>query len=680
MPADFSAGCFDNTGKGTVYILDNEAAKTRIEQLTEELKRYSKQYYEDDAPEISDYEYDMLQRELLSLEREYPEYVAEDSPTRNVGGKASSTFEKVTHKVKMESLQDAFEKSEIEAFVERIKQDIPEAKFVVETKIDGLSVSLLYIDGELTVGSTRGDGMVGEDITENLKTIKNIPKHIDNAPELLEVRGEVYMPKETFLKVCKRQIADGLNPFKNPRNAAAGSLRQKNPTITESRGLDIFIFNVQQSSMEFESHKQSLDYLADLGFKVSPRYKIVDDFSGVMSEIDDIGQIRSSLAFDIDGAVVKLDSLKGRRLIGSTNKFPRWAIAFKYPPEVKTSILRDIEVTVGRTGVLTPTAVFDSIQLAGTSVSRASLHNQDYLDTFKIEIGDYIDVHKAGDIIPEIVAARRGEYSSGKRFSLPSMCPSCGCPVIRAEGESAHRCINPECPEQIRQNIIHFVGRDAMDIDGLGASTIDRMITAEMLTHGISDIYSITAQQLMTLEKIKEKTAANIISSIENSKTRNLDRLIYALGIRNIGSRAASLICKRFGDIDSIMNATVLDLSSIDGIGDIIAQNTVDYFNNPGAADTVMRLKEAGVNMKYVGNEIGNILSGMTIVATGSLETMTRDEIKALIEQNGGKTSESVSKKTTMVVAGENAGSKLAKARQLGIRVVSELEFLEILK
>lgn len=657
--------------------MDKNNAAKRIEELRAQLARHSKLYYELDAPEISDYEYDMLMRELSELEQQNPEMKSADSPTEKVGGRATSQFSKVTHAVKMESLQDAFSAQEVKAFIDRVKVQVPDAKFVVETKIDGLSVSLLYENGRLAMGATRGDGTVGENITANISAIKAIPKVIEGAPELLEVRGEVYMPKSTFESLVEAQLENGETPFKNPRNAAAGSLRQKDPSVTAARGLDIFLFNVQRTSSEFSFHSESLDALKSYGFTVSPTYNVCDSFEDVWAEIEKIGEKRASLPFDIDGAVIKLDSLASRPILGSTNKYPRWALAYKYPPEIKRSKVIDIEVSVGRTGVLTPTAVFEPVFLAGSTVARAVLHNQDFINDLGIRVGSAVDVRKAGDVIPEIVKAY--DHPEGVPvFTLPSVCPSCGAPVSRLEGEAAVRCLNPECPEQLRRNIIHFVSRHAMEIEGLGPATIDQMIAAGYVKSGAGDLYDLDAQQLMTLDKIKEKSASNILSAVEASKERNLDRVLFALGIRNVGERAATLICEKFHTMEAVMAAPAEEIASIPGIGEVIANSVVQFFKSEGAADLVAKLRNAGVNMEYRSAVKADKLAGLTFVVTGTLETLSRDGANQLIRANGGNAASSVSKKTNYLVAGEAAGSKLEKAKALGVPVLTEQQFLDM--
>ena len=650
----------------------------RIEDLKETIRYHSNRYYNDDAPEIEDYEYDMMMRELISLEEKYPELATADSPTKKVGGKADNTFESVTHTVRMESLQDAFSREEIYDFEKRVTDTVSSPKYVVEPKIDGLSVSLEYRNGVFFRGSTRGDGNVGEDVSGNLKVIHNVPLKLNKAIPYIEVRGEVYMPKKSFERVVDRQLINGEKPFKNPRNAAAGSLRQKDSLVTKSRGLDIFIFNIQQiEGAELNSHKESLDYLKVLGFNTVPSYKLTDNISDALAEIDRIGEERGSLEYDIDGAVIKVDSFAQRDILGSTAKFPKWAIAFKYPPEEKQTVLNDIEIAVGRTGVLTPTAVFDSIHLAGTTVSRATLHNQDFINEKGIGIGDVITVRKAGDIIPEVLCVN--EHRSNGIFEFPTHCPSCGEPVFRDDDEAAIRCINPECPAQLLRNLIHFCSRDAMDIEGLGPAIIETFVNEGLITKTY-DIYNLDYEKIASLDGFKKTSANNIKKSVEKSKDNDLGKLIFALGIRHIGAKAGKLLADHFKSMDNIINASVDDILEIDGFGAIMAESVVDYFSSSSAVELVERLKDAGVNMssKTVINDTR--FEGMTFVLTGTLPTLKRSEASKIIESYGGKTSSSVSKKTTYVLAGEEAGSKLDKANSLGITVISEEEFLGMIK
>ena len=658
--------------------MELEQAKKRAAELREVIEKNNRLYYDQDAPELEDYQYDALVRELKGIEAEYPQLVTPASPTQHVGGTASSKFSKVAHAVKMESLQDAFSFDELREFDARVREAGITPEYVVEVKIDGLSVSLEYQNGTFVRGSTRGDGLVGEDVTENLATIRAIPKQLAGAPEFLEVRGEVYMPHDAFFKLKEQQELEEKTPFKNPRNAAAGSLRQKDAKITASRGLSIFVFNLQQvQGRSFATHAETLDYLKGLGFPVSPRYHVYTNIEDAIREVQAIGDARGSLSFDMDGAVIKVNSLADRTALGSTNKFPRWAIAFKYPPEVKETVVRDIEVTVGRTGVLTPTAVFDPIFLAGTSVSRASLHNGDIIASLDVRIGDTIRVRKAGDIIPEVIeVARHGENTVP--YQMPCACPSCGAPVVRLEGEAALRCLNPECPAQVLRNLIHFASRNAMDIDGLGEAVAAQLIDKGYVKN-VADVYDLTVDQLLTLDKFKQKSAANLKTAIERSKANNLDKLVFGLGIRNIGDKAAAQLAERFGTMDAIRAAAQEQIAEIDGFGGIMAQSVAEFFARQGTADLLDRLAAAGVNMIWHGEPRGTALAGLTIVVTGTLPTLSRQEAENLIKQNGGKASGSVSKKTSYVLAGEAAGSKLTKAQALGVPVIDEAEFLSMI-
>ena len=659
--------------------MELEQAKKRVEELRTVIEKNNRLYYDQDAPELEDFEYDALTRELKELEAQFPELVTPTSPTQHVGGTPSGRFAKVTHAVKMESLLDAFSFEELRDFDRRVREAGVEPEYVVEIKIDGLSCSLEYENGMLVRASTRGDGVVGEDVTANVKAIKRIPKQLKNAPEFLEVRGEVYMPHEAFRHLCAEQELQGAAPFKNPRNAAAGSLRQKDAKITGSRGLSIFVFNVQQiSGKELTTHAESLDYLKSLGLPVSPRYHVVHDIETAIAEIEQIGQSRSTLDFDMDGAVIKVNDFAQRDRMGSTNNFPRWAIAFKYPPEIKETTLRSIEVAVGRTGVLTPTACFDPVFLAGTTVARATLHNEDFIRQLGLCIGDTIQVRKAGDIIPEVIGVTRHE-AEAQPYQMPEVCPSCGAPVVHLEDEAALRCVNPECPAQSLRNIIHFASRDAMDIDGLGAAVAAQLVE-KGLVHSAADLYDLTLEQLLTLEKFKEKSATNLLQAIENSKQNNLDKLLFGFGIRNIGDKAAALLAEHFGSLEAIREATEGQISEIDGFGGVMAQSVTEFFAKDGTTDLIHRLADAGLNMQWKGEPKGDKLAGKTLVVTGTLETLSRNEAEALIVKNGGKASGSVSKKTAYVVAGTAAGSKLTKAQALGIPVLTEEEFLAMLR
>lgn len=651
--------------------MELEKARKRAEELRAAIEKNNRLYYDQDSPELEDFEYDALTRELKAIEKEFPELITPDSPTQHVGGTPSSKFSKVTHSIKMESLQDAFSFDELREFDARVRDAGITPEYVVEAKIDGLSVSLEYRNGQLVRGSTRGDGVVGEDVTENLATIRDIPHELPDAPAFLEVRGEVYMPHSAFFKLKEQQELEDKTPFKNPRNAAAGSLRQKSAKVTAERGLSIFVFNLQQcEGRSFTTHRETLDYIKSLGFPVSPRYNVYTTIEDAIREIQTIGELRGTLEYDIDGAVIKVNDLAARRVLGSTNKFPRWAIAFKYPPEVKESVVRNIEVTVGRTGVLTPTAVFDPIFLAGTSVSRASLHNGDIISSLGVGIGDTIQVRKAGDIIPEVIAV--SEHGPGTEpFRMPTTCPSCGAPVVHLEGETALRCVNPECPAQSLRNLIHFASRDAMAIDGLGEA-VAVQLTEKDLVHTVADLYILTEEQLLTLDKFKKKSAQNLLTAIESSKKNNLDKLLFGLGIRNIGDKAAALLAEHFGNMEALQNATVEQMCEIDGFGMVMAQSVKEFFAKEGTRDLLSRLEQEGVNMTWTGQKKGTALAGKTLVVTGTLPTLSRQEAEALIVQNGGKAAGSVSKKTSFVVAGTAAGSKLTKAQTLGIPVIDE--------
>ena len=658
--------------------MELEQARKRAEELRVVIERNNRLYYDQDAPELEDFEYDQLTRELKEIEKTFPELVTASSPTQHVGGTASTKFAKVAHAVKMESLQDAFSYEELREFDARVQEAGVSPEYVVEAKIDGLSVSLEYENGVFVRGSTRGDGVVGEDVTENLATIRDIPHTLHGAPEFLEVRGEVYMPHAAFLALREQQELEDKTPFKNPRNAAAGSLRQKDAKITASRGLSIFVFNLQRvQGREFSRHSETLDYIKSLGFPVSPRYNVYHSIEDAIAEIQRIGEMRGTLEFDIDGAVIKVNDLAARSALGSTNKFPRWAIAFKYPPEVKESVVRDIEVTVGRTGVLTPTAVFDPLFLAGTSVARANLHNGDIIGSLDVRIGDTIQVRKAGDIIPEVIGvARHGEGTVPYR--MPDRCPSCGAPVVHLEDEAALRCVNPECPAQALRNLIHFASRNAMAIDGLGEA-VARQLIDKGLVHTVADLYTLTREQILTLDKFKAKSAGNLLAAIENSRKNNLDKLVFGLGIRNIGDKAAALLAEHFGSMEKLRQASAEQVSSIDGFGGVMAQSVVEFFAKEGTGDLLEHLAQAGVNMEWHGEKKGTALAGKTVVVTGTLPTLSRQEAEALIVRNGGKASGSVSRRTAYVLAGEAAGSKLTKAQNLGIPVIDEAEFFRII-
>lgn len=650
--------------------MDLEVAKKRIAELVDVINYHNQRYYFEDLPEIEDYEYDALLRELEELEEAFPQFSSEDSPTRRVGGKADKQFEPVEHKVVMESLQDAFSEQEVRDFDRKVREVVSDATYIVEPKIDGLSVALEYENGMFVRGSTRGDGKVGENVTQNLRTIKSIPKKLNSTQRLIEVRGEVYMPREVFFELIK----DMDKPFKNPRNAAAGSLRQKNSEITAQRELDIFVFNVQrQMGLDITTHKQSLETMKELGFKTVPFYFEASNIDEVISAINEIGNRRNDLPFDIDGAVVKVNSYDHRAQLGSTSKFPKWAVAYKYPPELKETKVIDIVVQVGRTGVLTPLAIFEPVLVAGTTVSKATLHNQSYISKKDIRIGDTVIIRKAGDIIPEVVEVKEhGETSTA--YEMPAVCPSCGQAVISEEGEAALRCVNPECEAQLIRNLIHFCSRDAMDIEGLGSAVLE-ILRNEGLLHSVADIYRLNAGDISNLEGFGDKSGENLINAINGSKNRGLSRLVYALGIRNIGQKASELLSKRFGDISSLMNAAVDDVSKIDGFGSVMAKSVVDYFSLDTTKQLIDELTQLGVLMENTDKVIDNRFEGMTFVLTGTLPEMTRDEASKIITSFGGKVSSSVSKNTSVVLAGESAGSKLDKANKLGVKVIDEAEF-----
>ena len=659
--------------------MDKISAEKRIEELSDTINEHNYKYYVLDNPDISDYDFDILMQELKSLEEQFPELVRPESPTQRIGGMALNTFGKVQHTVQMTSLQDVFDFEQVRNFLDKCTAELDTPEYTVEPKIDGLSVSLEYENGILTRASTRGDGHTGEDVTANIKTIRTLPLKLKNAPEFLEVRGEVYMPKSSFIELTEQQELNGEQPFKNPRNASAGSLRQKDPKITATRKLDIFIFNIQQcTGRDFSGHCETLDYIRELGFR-TVSYKVCRTYEEIESEIIRIGDERAGLSYDIDGAVVKVNSLVQRDIMGSTSKFPKWAVAYKYPPEEKQTRLLDIEVNVGRTGAITPVAVFEQITLAGTSVSRAVLHNQDFITEKDIRIGDNIIVRKAGDIIPEVLRSVSHEENS-VTFRLPEICPVCDTPAVREDGESVLRCPNVECPAQLLKNIIHFASKDAMDIDGLGDSNV-KMLVDNGLVSSPADLYTLTKEQLITLERFAEKSAENLIKSIEKSKNRGLERLVYALGIHNVGQRNAILLCEKFPDIDSLLSAGIEEISAIDGLGDIIAESVYRSLREPHRIEIINRLREYGINMTYdKKSTIDDRFKGKTFVLTGTLPDMKRSEAKKLIESFGGKVSGTVSKKTDYVVAGEDSGSKLTKAQSLGVKIISKDELLELIK
>lgn len=656
--------------------MDLITARELAQKLREQINYYSELYYEKDDPAISDYEFDKLMHQLIDIEEEYPELLTPDSPTHRVGGRASNSFEQVEHVVQMGSLQDVFSDEEVVDFDRRVREVVSDPIYVVEPKIDGLSVSLEYRDGVLVRGSTRGDGFVGEDVTENIRTIRSVPLRLKRDIPFVEVRGEVYMPVASFEKVVAQQELKEEKPFKNPRNAAAGSLRQKNPKITAQRGLDIFVFNLQQiEGVQVSGHKESLDLLKELGFQVSPSYLAVDTIEKAIEEIRAIGQRRGEYSFDIDGAVVKVDSLAQREMLGATAKFPKWAVAFKYPPEEKITTLLDVEVKVGRTGALTPTAVFEPIQLAGTTVSRAVLHNQDFIDEKQIAVGDKIIVRKAGDIIPEVVAV--AEHCGNPTYQLPEYCPSCHTKVVREEGEAAIYCPNIECPAQLMRNLIHFASRNAMDIDGMGPAVLEGLVNAGWV-HSPADLYDLTEEQIASLERMGKKSASNLMNALEKSKQNDLSKVIFALGIPEVGEKTAAELASAFDSMEKLSWATLEQLTALDGFGEVVAQNIVSFFLEERNRVQIERLAKAGVNMESTKVKAGDTFEGKTFVLTGTLPTLKRNEAKELIESLGGKVSSSVSKKTDYVVAGEEAGSKLTKANELGITILTEEQLLQM--
>lgn len=652
-------------------------ARERAVILRDKLERANHSYYDLDSPVLEDDEYDALMRELRGIEQRYPELMTADSPTQRVGGTAANTFQKVPHTVQMGSLQDVFSTEEVQDFLNRMAEQGAH-EFTVEPKIDGLSVSLEYENGVLVRGSTRGDGFIGEDITANLKTIRTVPLSLPEKLPLLEVRGEVYMPKSSFAALCDEQEKNGESLPKNPRNAAAGSLRQKDSRVTAQRKLDIFCFNIQRAEgREFATHSESLEYLRSQGFHVIPDYLVCRDSGEILEKIGNIGGERSSLPFDIDGAVVKVNDIALRAEIGATAKVPKWAVAFKYPPEEKITTLNSIEINVGRTGALTPVAVFDPVQLAGTTVSRAILHNQDIISEKDIRVGDRIAVRKAGDIIPEVV--RSVSHADGSEpYFIPHVCPICGAAAVRDEDEAVIRCQNIDCPAQLLRSVEHFASRNAMNIDGLGEAVAEQLIGAE-LVRTVADLYALDIQSLTALERFGSKSADNLLTSIERSKSNELDRLVFALGIRGIGQRSAQLLCAEFGSMDAIMAASAGEIAQIDGFGDVLADAVYSAMREPHRISLINRLKEYGLNMTYSDSRVSDIFAGKTFVITGTLPTMKRDEAKALIEKHGGKCSGSVSKKTSYVLAGDEAGSKLTKANELGISVIGEQQLLEML-
>ncbi len=653
--------------------------KKYMEELVKKIEQHSYDYYVLDNPTISDFEYDRLIHELMDLEEKYPEYKINNSPTERVGGKVLEGFDTVTHIVPMESLNDAFSKEEIVDFDKSVRKTISNPEYVVEMKIDGLSVSLEYENGEFVRGSTRGDGVVGEDVTQNLKTVKSIPLRLTENVPYLEVRGEVYMPVSSFIDLNQKREELEQPLFANPRNAAAGSLRQLNSKVTAERNLSIFIFNIQQiTGKEFKSHKESLNYLKTLGFKVSPTYESFDTIEKAYEQIQKIGEMRGELDFDIDGAVIKINNFEDRKLLGSTAKAPKWAVAYKYPAEQKQTKLLDITIQVGRTGVLTPTAELEPVKIAGSTVSRATLHNIDNITNKDIRIGDTVIIQKAGDIIPEVVEVVTEKRTGNEiPYNMPDKCPVCGTNVVREADEAATRCVNPECPAQKIRNIIHFASKDAMDIEGLGPAIIEQLAELELIKSP-ADLYYLKYEDLVDIDRMGVKSANNLIKAIEKSKDAGLDRVIFALGIRNIGSKAGKVLAEKFGDIDSLSEASEETLTKIEDVGPIMAKSIVNFFSSTGSIDIIQKLRFAGVDLTYSKQTTDNRFEGKTFVLTGTLPTYSRDEASEIIERFGGKTSSSVSKNTDYVLAGEKAGSKLTKAEQLGVKIIDEKEFISM--
>lgn len=660
-----------------------DIVKKRYEELKKTIAYHANKYYNDDEPEISDFEYDMLMVELKNIEREHPELITSDSPTQVIvaEGKVDSHFAEVVHEVPLQSLQDVFSTGEVETFCERINKEVFNPTYVVETKIDGLSVALEYEKGVFKRGATRGNGLVGEDVTLNLNEIKNIPKKLKDEIDII-VRGEVFMPHDAFNKLNEEREVLGEKLFANPRNAAAGSLRQLDPQITRERNLDIFIFNVQKSKdIEFTSHYEALNFLKEQGFNVIPLIFKCENQAEVLNAIDKIGEARGELTFDIDGAVVKVDNLRQREELGVTTKTPKWAVAYKYPPEKKETIVKDIIIQVGRTGALTPLAVLEPVRVAGSVISKTTLHNEDFIKEKDIRIGDKVLIQKAGDVIPEVVEVLK-EKRTGEEiaFEMPKVCPVCGSEAVREDDEAVTRCTGIECPAMLFRSLVHFASREAMNIDGLGPAIIEQLLDRNMISN-IADIYSLTQEDLETLDKIKEKSAQNLINAINESKNNSLDRLINSFGIRHIGTKTAKVLVKKFNAIDAFINASEEDFMSVNEIGEVMALSLRSFFANPQTIDLIEKLRVAGVNMEN--EKVENIderFAGKTFVLTGALSKFSRTEASEIIEKFGGKTSGSVSKKTSFVLAGEEAGSKLTKAQELGIQIISEDEFLEMIQ
>ena len=666
--------------------MDKSKAKERIEELREQISYYAKKYYDEDKPEISDFEYDMLFLELKDLEKRYPEFITEDSYTQHVGGNVKTGFSKVEHKVPLLSMQDIFNIDEITEFVNKIKkqaeeENIENQNFVVETKIDGLTASLEYKDGIFVRGSTRGNGFVGEDVTENLKTIKNIPQKLTEKVTIT-VRGEVFIQNKDFEEMNKKREENGEEIFANARNAAAGSLRQLDSSITKDRPLDIYVYNIQQiDGKSINSHYEALQYLEKLGFNVNPVKILCSSVEEVKEAIEEIKDKRDSLTFGIDGAVIKVDDLAFREILGTTAKNPRWQIAFKYPPEQKSTKLLDIVCNVGRTGVITPLAILEPVEVAGSKISKTTLHNEDFIKEKEIKIGDTVVIQKAGDVIPEVVKVLKEKRSGQeKAFKMPEFCPVCGAKTVRLDGEVAVRCTGTECPAKLYKNLVHFVSREAMNIDGLGENIIGELLDRKLISN-IVDIYNLKLEDIASLKKNGKKFAENLINAIENSKQNDLYRLITALGIAHIGGKASKVLAKRFKNIDNLANAEYIELAQIDDIGPTMAKSITEFFAEEQTKDLIEKLKQAGVNTELKEEEeTDERFYGKTFVLTGSLENFTREEAGNIIEKFGGKVSSSVSKKTSYVIAGKDAGSKLTKAQDLGIKILTERKFMNMIK
>ena len=663
--------------------MNKQEAKKRIDELNKLTAYHAKKYYDEDNPEISDFEYDMLMVELRNLEKEFPEFISKDSLTQHVGGTVKEGFAKVEHEVPLQSLQDIFNFEDLYAFDERTKKALPEenVEYVVETKIDGLSVSLEYVKGEFVRGATRGNGLVGEDITENLKTIKHIPKKLKEAVTIT-VRGEVFIGKEEFEKMNQERLENEEPLFANARNAAAGSLRQLDSKITASRPLDIYIFNVQKSEdIVFESHFESLKYMKKLGFNVNPVVEKCKNIPEAIEAINKIGENRENLSFGIDGAVIKVDNLKQREILGTNYKTPKWAIAYKYPPEKKATKLKDIVFQVGRTGAITPMAILEPVKVAGSTISKTTLHNEDFVKEKDLKIGDTVVIQKAGDVIPEVVEVLKEKRDgTEKDFVVPTKCPVCGADAVREEGEAIRRCIGIECPAKQYRNIIHFASREAMNIKGLGDSIIEEFLNRGFIKN-IADLYELKLEDIASLKKNGKKFAQNLIDSIEESKKNDLYRVINGFGIRHIGVKAAKQLAKKYRSMDNLMEASLESLNAVDDMGEIMAESVFEFFAQPQTKDLVARLKNYGINMEALEEESTDLrFDGKIFVLTGSLDSFSRKEAEEIIEKFGGKTSGSVSKKTSFVLAGEDSGSKLTKARELGIRVITEDEFKDMIK